>query len=130
MRNIIRRILILVTAAAIILIGTASAGGSSSATITSSKDGAWGSYFDMVLNNPDSFGNTYVKNLSTSTNTLWAAGQSGAGKEFCNASAKPGKSGSNSCTDILPGRYRVVLDPSGPLATGCNGSGSFDAWDN
>lgn len=63
------------------------------------------------------------------TNVLWAAGQSYSGKEFCNCSAQPGKSNYEDAVDILPSRYRLVLDPSGPLATGCNGSGSFSVFD-
>ena len=107
----------------------AASGGGSNATIKKDQTGAWGSYFDLIYNNPDSFGDSYVKNNATSTNTLWAAGQSGSGKEFCNCSAQPGKNGSKHVTDILPGVYRVVLDPSGPLAKGCDGSGGFSAYD-
>lgn len=130
MKNFVRRILMFVCISVVVFTSiAAAAGGGSSATISSDKTGAWGSYFTLIYNNPNSFGDSSVTNKDTSTNVLWAAGQSSSGKEFCNCSAQPGKSGSKHVTDILPGQYRVVLDPSGPLAKGCDGSGSFSAYD-
>ena len=122
-----RKILLPATLLLITSLGIAYAGGSSSATITSDKDGAWGPYFTLEDNRGWSTASTWVSNYDSSTNTLWAAGQSSSGNEFCNASARPGATGSQSAKDIAGGRYRVVLDPSGPLAKGCNGEGSHQS---
>ncbi|MDO5377298.1 MAG: hypothetical protein Q4G52_03085 [Clostridia bacterium] len=105
----------------------ASASGTSSATISSDEDGAWGEYFTLEDNRGWSTADTYVKNESSSTNVLWAAGQSKSGNEFCKASAKAGENGNAHAKDIKGGEYRVVLDPSGPMMKGCNGSGSHSS---
>lgn len=107
--------------------GFASAFVDSSATIYAHQDGAFGPYQTLESNLGRSTASTSVVNESTSTNTLWAAGQSRSGNEFCKASAKPGKTGYQSARDIAGGDYRVVLDPSGPLMTGCNGHGNHSS---
>ena len=129
MKTSIRRVMICLCITMICVSIASASGGTSTASITSSKDGAFGPWVDLIYNDPHSFAETHVTNESSSTNVLWAAGQSYSGKEFCNCSAQPGKSNYEDAVDILPSRYRLVLDPSGPLATGCNGSGSFSVFD-
>ena len=129
MKTSIRRVMICLCIAMICVSIASASGGTSVASITSSEDGAFGSWVDLIYNDPNSFAETHVTNDSSSTNVLWAAGQSYSGKEFCNCSAQPGKSDYEEAVDILPSRYRLVLDPSGPLATGCNGSGAFSVFD-
>lgn len=73
-------------------------------------------------------GTVAAKHINTTTH-LTLSLLCSSGKEFCNCSAQPGKSNYEDAVDILPSRYRLVLDPSGPLATGCNGSGSFSVFD-
>lgn len=98
----------------------------SKASITIKQTGAWGSYGSHP-GGIQSSSSSYVNNQSSSTNTLWAAGQSESGREYCQTSAAPGRTNSRSATDILAGRYRVVLDPQGPNYSGCNGSGNH-SW--
>lgn len=106
---------------------SALAGFTSRASITKNQTGAWGAYGDLDSWTQTPSSESYVNNQSSSTNTLWAAGQSQTGKEYCQTSAAPGRNNSRTATDILTGRYRVVLDPQGPNYSGCNGSGSH-SW--
>lgn len=88
--------------------------------ITANQTGAWG-YTRMYAG---STGNLYGWNSSDSTNVLYCATDTGATYRTMRMVI-----GSGVCTQtgfaIVPGSYRVVLDPSGPNASGCIGYGSF-----
>lgn len=94
-------------------------------TISSDQDGAWG---------PDSYASddVFIKgnNYSSSTNTLWVAGQTQGykvfGHTFGNIPIGIGTTNSRTATQVIEHKYHVILDPAGPLAKGCNGWGYID----
>ena len=88
--------------------------------IISSQTGAKGStyYYSGTT------GNLYGWNDLSSTNALYCATDIGPTYRTMRMEVDSGVCTKTGFT-ISAGNYRVLLDPSGPLMSGCNGYGSF-----
>ena len=102
-------------------VGFAGSGRFSFTTITSSLNGAFGSYAPMY---------EYItisgSNSNTSTNTLYVASQPKTSNgTYRTRSMLPGDSITGYVYYAATADYRVLLDPAGPLMTGCSGWGKI-----
>ena len=65
------------------------------------------------------------ENYANATNTLYVACQPTEQGTYKTAPAVPGGGCNYTIKDAVTGNYHVLLDPAGPLATGCDGWGEI-----